>query len=135
MNKTDIEGHVKKQFNMGLFEFMQQKIEEESLYDYEVADQLSIQPQVIGIWRQIFGLKRANGFSMRFEKKYGKGSTEEFKKLAENPNKTLDDVGRYFGFTREYARQAYYKIQGKKYTEVYKEKRQKWNMEKKSLDH
>lgn len=48
-------------------------------------------------------------------------------------NKTLDDVDRYFGFTREYPRQVYYKIQGKKYTEVYKEKRQKWNKVKNFL--
>jgi hypothetical protein len=125
MNRTEIEGHVKERFNMGLLEFMKQKIEEESLYDYEIAGQLNVNPQTIGMWREVFNLRRTNGFLRHFEKKYGEGAAGQFKKLAVDPNTSLTDVGRYFGFTREYARQVYMKIFGRPYTLAYYEKRRR----------
>jgi methylphosphotriester-DNA--protein-cysteine methyltransferase len=73
--------------------------------------------------RNAYGIKRATGFSRRFDRRHGKCAVEEFKKMIENPTSTLDDIGRHYGFSREYARQVYKKIYGYAYTEAYKRKR------------
>jgi len=73
--------------------------------------------------RRDFGIKRANGFSRRFEQIYGQGAVRIFKTMIENRDISLSDVARYFGFSREYARQVYKKTYGKPYTKVYEQKR------------
>lgn len=119
MRKNKIEGHIKEQFGMSLFEFMRQKIEDESLYDYEIADQLNVRSQTIGSLRHLFGLKRKNGFRRRFEKRYGRGAVIEFKDMIGDAENSLADVGRYFGFSREYARQVYIHIFGRPYRDMH----------------
>ncbi|MGD9157107.1 MAG: hypothetical protein PVG39_01750 [Desulfobacteraceae bacterium] len=122
MNENQMDTYVRQRFGMGLYEFMKQKLEEESFFNYEVADLLDVDPQSISMWRRAFGLRRGNVFLKRFENKYGKGAVDTFKKLAHEPENTLADVGRHFGFTREYARQAYFIIFGKSYTKTHEKK-------------
>ena len=123
MEKIQIEGNVKEQHGTNLYEFMRQKLEVEALYDYELAPFLSVGTSSIRRLRTAFGIKKANGFNRRFERSYGKGAVEEFKKIIEDPNNSLADVGRRFVFSREYARQAYNKIYGCSYSETLKRKR------------
>lgn len=125
MNKRQLETYVEERFgiDLDLSEFMRQKIEKEGLYDYEIADQLNVKSEIIGSLRHIFKLTRRNGFSRRFEKKYGKGAASKFKTFIADPEKTLADAGRFFGFSREYARQVYMNIHGRPYTDVFKRKK------------
>ena len=69
-----------------------------------------------------FGIKRGSVFKKQFLKKYGPDALNKFKEIIENPNATLVDAGKYFGFSREYARQVYRNLYGKSYTEVNKRK-------------
>jgi hypothetical protein len=123
MLRSQLDIKVKKQFGMNLPEFMRHKVEVEALYDYEIAPFLSVGTSTIRRLRTALRIKRANGFNRRFERTYGKGAVEEFKKMIEDPNNTLADVGRRFSFSREYARQAYNKIYGYPYSEALKRKR------------
>ena len=45
-----------------------------------------------------------------------------FKSMIENSENSLSDVGRHFGFSREYARQVYENLYGYPYTKTYKKK-------------
>ena len=74
--------------------------------------------------RNTYGIKRIDGFSRRFDRRYGKGSVEKFKKMIESVDSTLTEIGKHFGFSKEYARQVYKKIYGTDYTEAFKKKRQ-----------
>ena len=114
--------HVKDQFGMDLFPFMRQKVEVESLYDYEIARILNVSTTSIRKLRNMYGIKRANGFSRRFDNIYGAGAVEMFKKMIEDPEISLTDLGRHFQFSREYARQVFQKLYGYPYTETYKRK-------------
>ena len=95
-----LEAYVKKQFNMGLHEFVKQKVEKENLYDYELAGILNVDRPFIGKLRKTFGMKKAAKFPRRFERIYGAGAVERLKKIIENPDNTLVDVARHFGFSR-----------------------------------
>lgn len=123
MNENQMDTYVRKRFGMDLFEFMRQKVETESLFNYEVADLLKVDTKIVSAWRRAFGLRRGNVFFKRFDKKYGKGAVDTFKRMIDAPEITLADVGRYFGFTREYARQAYLSVFGKSYSEGHKKKK------------
>jgi hypothetical protein len=123
MTKAELERDVKQRFGMGLHEFIKQKAEVETLHDHEVARILKVNPSRICRLRRDYGIKRAKGFHRRFERSYGVGSLETFKKLIERPDNSLTDVGEHFGFTREYARHVYKKIYGRPYTEAYRRKR------------
>jgi len=134
MTKNDLEAYVEDHFGMDLHEFIKHKVEVESLYDYEIADLLNekvadigrsrgVLAQDIGWLRNEFGIKRANGFSRRFEHKYGQGAVDLFKDMIEDPINSLSDVARRFGFSRQYAWQTYKKIYGFPYTEAKKRKR------------
>jgi len=124
MTTIQLEAHVKEQFNMGLYEFIKQKVEKENLYDYELAGILNVDGPFIGKLRKTFGMKKAPKFSRRFERTYGAGAVERLIKIIENPDNTLVDVARHFGFSREYARQVYEKIYGYPYTEAFQNKLQ-----------
>jgi hypothetical protein len=72
--------------------------------------------------RKQYGMKRPDSFSKRFETTYGPGTIQRFQDIIEDPSKSLADVGRSFGFTRENARQVYEKIYGFPYTEAHRQK-------------
>lgn len=114
--------YVEKQFGVSLYRFMEQKVEVESLYNYMIADILNVDKKQVGLLVKHFGLKKTNGFSNRFEHRYGTGAIDTFKAMIEDPENSLSDVGRHFGFSREYARQVYEKIYGFPYTETFKRK-------------
>ncbi len=119
MAKKDLEIHVEKWFGVSLYEFLKQKVEEESLYDHEIGVLLSISGGIINRLRNGFGLKRSDGFNRRFELIYGAGAVETFKMMVENQDASLAQVARHFGFSREYARQVYKKIYGFPYTQTF----------------
>ncbi len=111
-NKTILESYVEVRFDTDLYEFIRQKVQVDKLHDYEIASLLDVSDSTIRELRNAYGIKRANAFLRRFERRYGNGAVERFKKMVENPNSTLDDIGRHFEFSREYARQVYKKIYG-----------------------
>lgn len=122
MAKRNLETYVKEHFGMDLYDFIKCKVEVESLYDYEIAHILNVEASRIGPLRKSLGIRRSNGFSRSFEGRYGKGAVDRFKKMIENPNNSLSDVARHFGFSRQYAWHVYKKIYGCPYTEAYKRK-------------
>lgn len=122
MKKSDLDAYARGPLGSNLFDFLKEKVEEEGLYDYEIARILGVGRGRIGQLRRDFGINRKNGFSRRFERKYGRDAVARFKNLVEDPKNSLADAGNYFGFSREYARQVYEKICGCPYTEAYKRK-------------
>jgi hypothetical protein len=116
VSNANLETYVKDRFGVGLCRYLEQKIELENLHDYEIASTLKVCGASISKYRKACGIKKANGFSRRFERTYGEDAVETFKKIIENPDNYLADVGRHFDFTREYARQVYKKIYGHPYT-------------------
>lgn len=123
MTREKLERDVKYRFGMKLHEFIRQKVEVDTLHDYEIARLLNVHQSRIWKLRREYGIKRANGFFRRFECTYGAGAIETFKALINRPETSLTDVGRHFGFTREYARHVYRKIYGRPYGGVYEKKR------------
>ena len=122
-SKIKLESYVEAKFGTDLYGFIKQKAQVDGLYDYEIASLLEVSDSMITKLRNAYGIKRINGFSRRFDRRYGKGSVEKFKEMVENPDSTLDETGRYFGFTKEYARQVYKRLFGSAYTEAFKRKR------------
>jgi hypothetical protein len=87
------------------------------VHDYEVANVLNTKPKYIGRLIRDFGIEdRRSIFVRRFETTYGANAIWKFKRIIDNPEYCLSDVSRYFGFSREYARQVYEKIYGYPYT-------------------
>lgn len=123
MTRVELERDVRHRFGMGLYEFVKQKTEVDALHDREIAHILGVRQSRICKLRKEYGIKRADGFLRRFERAYGLGAVETFKKLVERPDTSLREVGGHFGFTREYARHVYGKIYGRPYTEAYRRKR------------
>ncbi len=126
MDMEKLEENVRERFNMDLHAFLRQKIEKESYYSYEVAEMLDMSVSDVRILRNVFGVKRGSVFEKQFKKKYGRGSLETFRIMISDSDTTLADVGRYFGFSREYARQVYRKIYGKPYTQNHERKMAVW---------
>lgn len=118
-----IKKHVREKYNMDLAVFLKNKSEEESLYNYEIARMLDIGDSDVRSLKRTFGIKRGSVFKKQFKVKYGSCAVEKFKTMIEDPDTSLADVGRYFGFSREYARQAYMTLNGKPYTETLERKR------------
>jgi hypothetical protein len=123
MIEEQLEPYVQKEYGLSVYEFMKQKVETESLYQYEIADLLNLDVKKVGQLSRHFGLRKKNGFKRRFNLKYGAGSVEVFKSMIEDSKNSLSDVGKHFGFTREYARQVYEKLYGHPYTKTYERKR------------
>ena len=117
-----LEPYVQKKFGLSVYEFMKQKVEAESLYQYEIADLLNLNVKKVAQLSRHFGLRKKNGFKRRFNLKYGTGAVNVFKTMIENTENSLSDVGRHFGFSREYARQVYKNLYGYPYTETHKRK-------------
>ncbi len=122
-SKTKLESYVEVQFGTDLYGFIKQKAQVDGLYDHEIASLLKVSHWMITNLRNAYRIKRIDGFPRRFDRRYGKGSVEKFKKMAENPDITLTEIGRHFGFSKEYARQVYQKIYGSAYTEALRIKR------------
>ena len=122
MKKTELESYVKKSFNVTIKDFMKQRVESDGLFDREIANKLYVSIPTVRKLRKWYGIKRADPFFRQFERNHGPGAVRRFKDIVEDPSSSLADVGRYFGFTREYARQIYKKIYGVPYTGTYKKK-------------
>jgi len=127
--KNNAAVYVEDHFGMGLSEFIKLKVEEESLHDYEIAKILNVQPADVGRLRRSFGIKKADGFQRRFERRHGLGAVETFKRMIENPDTSLSDVARHFGFSRQNAWQVYTKIFKRPYTQAHERKRLKRSKE------
>ena len=125
---------VKSNWDMELHDFLSQKVEVECLYNYQIAALLNVEKKLVGELIRKSGLRRTQGFfTRRFEETYGKGSTDTFKNMIEELDTSLSDVARYFGFSREYARQVYLKFFGRPYSEALYEKRQKIGLFKEEI--
>jgi hypothetical protein len=127
--KNNAAAYVQDHFGMELFKFIKLKVEAESLHDYEIAKILNVQASYVGRLRRSFGIKKADGFPRRFERRYGLGAVETFKKIVENPDKSLSDAARHFGFSRQNAWQVYTKIFKRPYKEAHERKRLKRSKE------
>lgn len=122
MLEEQLDPYVKAQHGLTLYEFMKKKIEAESLYLYEVAELLNLNVAKVSRLSKRFGIRNKNGFKKRFTNKYGTDAVPKFKNMVEESETSLAEVGRRFGFSREYARQVYKKIYGFEYTETYMKK-------------
>ena len=85
MNKTELQVYVNEEFGMDLCDFIRHKVQNESFYDHELASVLNTSTTSIRKLRNTFGIKKANGFSRRFERLHGRGSLETFKSMIKNP--------------------------------------------------
>lgn len=101
--RAKLKSYVQVQFGTDLYGFIKRKSHVDGLYDYEIASLLKVSHSMVTKLRIAYGIKRADGFSGRFDRRYGKGSVEKFKKMAEHPDTTLTEIGRHFGFSKEYA--------------------------------
>ena len=124
------EAHINEKLDINLPEFIRDKAEIEGLYDYEIAGILNIDLPIVREVKKIYGIKRSNCFTRRFDARYGKDSTKTFQRIIESPHSSLADVAKHFGFSREYARQVYKNIYGYPYTKVYREKLEIRKMER-----
>jgi len=123
METARAECGLREAFCIDPYSFLKEKVEEEGLFDYEIASLLDVSSAWIGKLRRGLGLNSSKKkFLRRFEQKYGKDAVREFKEIIEKEENGLSDVARYFGFTREYARHVYKKIYGRPYTYHYKKK-------------
>lgn len=122
MTRTELEHFVVKRYAMSLPDFITMKKQQEALFDYEIAALVNVSPWQIAKLRKRYGIKRGDAFLRRFESKYGVGAVQQFKALAVDVDASLADIGDYFGFSKEYARQVYRKLFGHPYTTAYRRK-------------
>lgn len=118
-----LEKYVRERFRISVFDFIRHKAEVKNRYDYEIAATLGVSSGWIRSLRNRAGIQKAHRFPKKFERIHGKGAVEVFKKIIEDPETTLADAARHFGFSRENARQVYRKIYGFPYTETRRKKR------------
>lgn len=64
-------------------------------------------------------------FKERLKEKWGNDIFDEFESAKKNPYYPLSDLASKYGFSREYARQLFFKIYGYKYTKTLHKKRKK----------
>lgn len=120
--ERELKAFVPQQFGKSLRAVLKEMIEDQSLYDGQVAELLHVKAETIRSLRRGYGLTRGDGFLRRFEEKYGTGSLEAFRALSACPETSLRDLSRRFGFSRQYAWIAYEKICGVPYAEAHREK-------------
>ncbi|HUV59098.1 MAG TPA: helix-turn-helix transcriptional regulator [Desulfatiglandales bacterium] len=114
---------MKKSFDMPIQDLMQQVIEINGLLiDREIINIPDVNIPTICKLRKQYGIKRADSSLRRLERRYGPGFVMRFKSIIEDPSSSLADVGRHFGFSREYVRRIFKKIYRLPYTEIYKKK-------------
>ena len=111
-----------EQAGIDLCESNKSQVEEKILFGFETPSVLEVEHGLDTSLRDTLDTRMANRFSRRFERKYGQGAVEMFKKMAEDPDNSLSDVGRLFGFSKQYAWYVYQKISGGPYSEVLKRK-------------
>ena len=128
--KAQLESYSRNNFGVSLLELMKHKVEVEALPNYEIANILNIRRKHVRELIEYFALNKSKAFPARFEKRYGRGAVNIFKTIIENPDKSLSDVGRYFGFSREYARQVYKLLFGTPYTQAFRNKIKKLSVPK-----
>jgi hypothetical protein len=119
-SKKKLESYVQLQFGTDLYGFIKQKVQVDKLYDYEIAFLLKVSKSTVSKWRKAYGIKKADAFTRRFDRRYGKGSVEKFKKMAENPDIKLIEIGKHFRVTKQYVNYVYKKIYGSTYREAVK---------------
>ena len=56
-------------------------VAEGSKFDYEIASLLEVKDSMTTKLRNAYGIKRSTRFSRRFDRRYGKGAIERFKKI------------------------------------------------------
>jgi hypothetical protein len=122
MTMQGLEFYMESTYDMELQEVVQQKFEMPPHDDHEIYNIPYAKPWKIKTCQNAFEIKKEKKFSRRFERRYGIGALETFKKIVENPENSLADSGRYFGFTREYARYVYKKVYGCSYAELHRNK-------------
>ena len=101
---------------------MQQVIEINGFVDREIINIPDVNIPTTRKVRKQYRTKRANSSLMRLERRYGPDFVMKFKSKIEDPSSSLADVGRQYGFSREYVRQIFKKIYGFPYAEIYKKK-------------
>jgi len=92
-----------------LEQFLRTKIELETLTDAQIARILHVGMSTVAHWRHKFHIKPADKFKRKFQEKYGPDALKHFERLVRQ-GATLQTIGCYFGFSREYARQVYGKL-------------------------
>ena len=100
---------------MTVKDFMRHMAEVRCHADREIADMHNVTIPTVRKIRKIrrrYGIKRTDSSLRLFEQRYGPKAVRSFKRIIEDASSSLADVGRHFGFTREYARQIYKKIYG-----------------------
>jgi hypothetical protein len=122
MKKMHLEARIKTLSNGSAEDFIRHMAEVRRLTDREIADIINVSIPTVRKTRKRYRIKRGDASLRRFEERYGPDAVQRFKSIIEEPRSSLADVGRQFGFTREYARQIYRKIYGFPYTETYRNK-------------
>jgi hypothetical protein len=118
-----LEPYMKKSFDMPIQDLMQQVIEINGLLiDREITTIPDVNIPTICKVRKQYRTKRADSTLMRLETRYGPGFVIRFKSIIEDPFSSLAEVGRHFGFSREYVRRIFKKIYRFPYTEIHKKK-------------
>jgi hypothetical protein len=117
-----LEPYMKKLFDMPIQNLMQQAIEINGLVDREITNIPDVNIPPICKGGKQYGIKRADSSLGRLERRNGPGFVMKFKSIIEDPASSLADVGRHFGFSREYVRQIFKNIYGFPYTEIHKKK-------------
>ena len=90
---------------------LRERVEEECLTDQEIADILRVGRSTITRWRNKFRIPPADTFERRFEENHGDGALNDVRKMFVN-KETLEDIGKRFGFTRQYASLVHMKLYG-----------------------
>jgi len=89
--------------------FIRTKVEMETLTDTQIARLLNVSPSTAAHWRNKFRIKPADKFQRKFQENYGPDALARFTMMRRH-GATLQEIGSYFGFSREYARQVYNKL-------------------------
>lgn len=98
---------------------LRDNIERRGLCDHEIAQMLNVGTTTVNCWRNRFSIRPAEKFHRRFREKYGEVAEQQFRELVEQ-GVSLQEIGRRFGFSREYARQVHRKLYGMSYREFTK---------------
>ena len=122
MKKMQLEAHEETSSNMRVKDFVGHMADVRLHGDGEIADMHNVTIPTDGKIRIREGAKTADSFVRRFEGRYGPDAVNRFRRIIEDASSSLADVGRHFGFTREYARRIYKRIYGFPYTQIHKKK-------------
>lgn len=91
-------------------------VTEEALSDREIAQREGVSMSTIAHWRNRAGIAPADKFVKSFQQIYGIGALTRFRIMLDH-HTPLAEIGRHFGFSREYARQVKEKLKALDETE------------------